>query len=337
MKKIKIKKKNFITKFLIKLLRRLGYEIIDQSSLKIPFNNNINSTEDLKKNGITLPLGKVDLKKRINEILIIQRIFTNETSLLSQNKQRIFENEKFEYSLRSINSILVSCKYAYEKNNHLKFNFKIIDDNSSQEILKKIKKIISNFDFIKFEVLNLEIDKYKNKMKFKNNDRFLSHNAHIYLSKEIALKENSDLVYFVEDDYLHLKNSIWEAINSYEKFFSIIKDDLILLPTDYPYLYFSPNQSCVTIGHEHHWRVIDQSLCTYFTTKDLIKNNWSYYEDMMTNCHDPYEKPLHEIYKKNICLSPIPSLAVHLTNINSIYGISPLIDIEKLWNDSAYE
>lgn len=337
MKKIKIKKKNFITKFLIKLLRKFGYEIIDQSDLKIPFNKNIESTEDLKKIGVTLPLGKINIKKKINEILIIQRVFTNETTLLSQNKERLFEKEKFEYSLRSINSIIASCKYAYEKNNDLKFNFKIIDDNSSPEILKKIKKIILKFNFIKFEVLNLESSKYKSKMKFKNNDRFLSHNAHIYLSKEIALKENSDLIYFVEDDYLHLKNSIWEIINSYEKFFSIINDDLILLPTDYPYLYFSPNQSCITIGYEHHWRVVDQSLCTYFTTKELIKKNWLSYEDMMTNCYDPYEKPLHEIYKKSLCLSPVPSLAVHLTNINSIYGISPLIDIKKLWNNSAYE
>ena len=36
-------------------------------------------------------------------------------------------------------------------------------------------------------------------------------------------------------------------------------------------------------------------------------------------------------YKKEYCFSPIPSLAVHFTNINSIYGISPNVDPNKLW------
>ena len=43
----------------------------------------------------------------------------------------------------------------------------------------------------------------------------------------------------------------------------------------------------------------------------------------------PFEKPLHEIYKEEYCLSPIPSLAMHCTNINSVYGISPNIDTAR--------
>jgi hypothetical protein len=45
----------------------------------------------------------------------------------------------------------------------------------------------------------------------------------------------------------------------------------------------------------------------------------------------PFEKPLHEIYKKEYCFSPIPSLATHLTNINSIFGLSPMVDWVKIW------
>ena len=48
----------------------------------------------------------------------------------------------------------------------------------------------------------------------------------------------------------------------------------------------------------------------------------------------PFEKPLHEIFKSEVCLSPIPSLAIHATNINSIYGISPVVNIKKLWDDN---
>ena len=50
---------------------------------------------------------------------------------------------------------------------------------------------------------------------------------------------------------------------------------------------------------------------------------------------DPWEKPLHDIYEKEIpCLSPIPSLAVHCANINSIFGVSPFINLKKLWDDN---
>ena len=50
--------------------------------------------------------------------------------------------------------------------------------------------------------------------------------------------------------------------------------------------------------------------------------------------HYPFEKPFHDIYKKELCISPMPSLAVHFTNINSIYGLSPLINYEKLWKEN---
>ena len=49
---------------------------------------------------------------------------------------------------------------------------------------------------------------------------------------------------------------------------------------------------------------------------------------------DPWEKPLHEIYKKTPCLSPLPSLAFHCTNINSVFGLSPNMDLKKLWDEN---
>ena len=52
----------------------------------------------------------------------------------------------------------------------------------------------------------------------------------------IAKKESADIVYFVEDDYLHSEDAITEMIFAYEKFNNFSKD-LVLLPSDYPYLY----------------------------------------------------------------------------------------------------
>ena len=49
----------------------------------------------------------------------------------------------------------------------------------------------------------------------------------------------------------------------------------------------------------------------------------------------PFEKPLHKIFEKELCISPIPSLAVHCTNINSIFwNLSPNIDWNKIWEEN---
>ena len=50
--------------------------------------------------------------------------------------------------------------------------------------------------------------------------------------------------------------------------------------------------------------------------------------------HEPYEAILHNIYDKEKCFSPIPSLALHCTNVNSVFGLSPTINFKKLWEDS---
>ena len=62
-----------------------------------------------------------------------------------------------------------------------------------------------------------------------------------------------------------------------------------------------------------------------------------YWDKFISMCqfeHYPFEQPLHEIYKSEYCLSPIPSLAIHFTNINSIFGLSPTIDWEKIWKEN---
>ena len=54
------------------------------------------------------------------------------------------------------------------------------------------------------------------------------------------------------------------------------------------------------------------------TSKRVIEENYDNLEKMGIEWIDPWEKPLHEIYNFYPCLSPIPSLAVHCANINSI-------------------
>ena len=70
------------------------------------------------------------------------------------------------------------------------------------------------------------------------------------------------------------------------------------------------------------------------TSKTLINKYFLELEKMGIEWTDPWEEPLHNIYKSHPCLSPIPSLAIHCANINSIFGVSPLINLKKIWEEN---
>ena len=121
---------------------------------------------------------------------------------------------------------------------------------------------------------------------------------------------------------------------SYEKFSTILKSDIFLIPADYPYLYTKNIDTKIFFGHQIHWRSINESLVTFLTSKEIIVKNFEKLIVMGKKWEDPWEKPLHEIYKETPCFSPIPSLSMHCANINSIYGLPPGINWKKLWDDN---
>ena len=337
MKKINIKNKKFLIKLFIKIARKLGFEIVDQNNFTIPTSDK-NLDENLSifnAKNITLPLGEVKITRNIDSFLIIFRSFTNENKLLSQNKKRLFEKGKKEYTLRSLQSICKNIINLKKEINDINIFLKIIDDNSKADVKEQIKNICEKYQ-INYEISNLDKSKYEKQMKFSNNERMIAHNSHIFDSKTYAINSNFDLIYFVEDDYIHEDDALCEMIYSYQKISSQIKDEIILCPSDYPYLYMNTEYTKNLIGYKKHWRQVNQSLCTYLISKKTLEKYWSYYEDMYLNNYEPYEKPLHDLYKKINCFSPMPSISVHFTNINSIYGLSPLKNWKKLWEKNNY-
>ena len=122
-----IKKTGFIKKVFIKLCRKLGYEIIDQNRFEIPTQNKQigDNLSSLGYNSINLPLGEIKITRKVKALDIIIRTCASVT-MLTQNKTRLFEKDKIEYTLRTINSLLRAAKSNQEFNN-LKINFKVID------------------------------------------------------------------------------------------------------------------------------------------------------------------------------------------------------------------
>lgn len=339
-------KKSFLQKLLIKLCRKVGYEIIDQNNLFVPSLNKFanQNLSNLQKDSISIPLGKVKITRKIKELSIIVRTYTStevEKSkiMLDQNKFRIFEKQKIEYTLRTINSLIISCKKALKNIKNFKINLVITDDNSSDENLSLIKKLI-NSSSLNYKIISLQIDKLNEMIKKKDeygkdiSEGMISNMRNILKSVLLTKDEVNDLVYFVEDDYIHDENAISEMLFAFERLTSQLGKDVFLCPADYPYLYNKIEDTKIFLGNKRHWRTVKETLITFMTSKEMILKYWEDFIAMSTTRHHPMEKKLHEIYEKEYCLSPIPSLAMHATNINSAYGIPPNIDWVKLWNEN---
>ena len=319
-------------KFFIKICKLLGYEILDQNNFSSPtLGKELNEELSiLNEKSIVLPLGEVNITKKVNSILIVLRMNTD-IEIWDQNRRRLFEYPKIEYTKRSLNSLIRSINFL--KNKHPTVNVKtiIVDDNSSTENLNIIKKII---DGNNIEIINLDYSKYKKEISEQKNKETFANLASLLQSFEIGKNTGEDLIYFIEDDYLHCEPMLEEMVASYERIASQINKDIFMCPSDYPYLYMNNEKTNVLIGNKRHWRTVDKTLCTFLTTKNLLDKYWDNFYKNCLDRHDPFEKYLNEIYSKEICISPLKSLSLHLTNINSSYGLSPLIDYKKLWEEN---
>ena len=332
---------NFFKKIFIKICRIFGYEIIDQSNFYVPTQEK-NLGENLNiqgKKSITLPLGEVKISRKVNALTIIFRSCTN-INMLTQNKKRLFDQNKSEYTFRSLNSIIASLNQAKITFPKIEFDIVVIDYNSKKEDLEQIEKQLGKSNF-KNSMISLDISEFINNIKKINaknvnvTENQMSNMSNIHKSLLVGRNQCNDLIYFVEDDYLHQQDSISEMIFTYERISSQINQELILCPADYPFLYTKIDPTNIFLGANKHWRKIDETLCTFLTSKILLVKYWEKFISMCQFEHYPFEQPLHDIYKIEYCLSPIPSLALHCTNVNSIFGLSPNMDWKKTWDENS--
>ena len=327
-------KKSIIKKLFIKLSRVLGYEIIDQSNFSSPtLQKELNKDLSIiNEKSIVLPLGEAKVTKQVKSILIIFRTNTD-VEIWDQNKKRLFEKPKIEYSLRALKSLIRSVNFSKTKYPNVAFKAIIVDDKSKEENLNKLKKLI-NGSGLDISITPLNHEKYKDTIKKQKNDQTFSNLASLLQSYELGKEHGEDLVFFVEDDYLHFEPMMEEMIASYERITSQVNRDIFMCPADYPYLYMNNEKTNILIGNKRHWRTINQTLCTFLTTKSLLNKYWDNFYNTCLDRNDPFEKHLNEIYTKEFCISPLKSLSLHLTNVNSSYGLSPFIDYKKLWEEN---
>lgn len=337
MKKRQNKTNTFFKRKFVQICRFFGFELIDQSNLTLAYNKK-NLQDDLSQAGkksIQVPIGETKITKKISSIKIIFRSCTSEL-IMDQNKQRIFEKDKKEYTFRGLNSLIKSIEICKKQFSYVKFELVVTDSNSHKDDIVIIKKILNQCSF-KNSYVEVHLEKFRDKIVGDYSKAKFSNMANFYTSLLIAKESNDDLFFLVEDDYIFEEKCILEMLYAYEKLYTIFNKELILLPADYPYLYQNIEPAQILIGNQYHWRTVSESLVTFMIHKKIIEEFYLELIQMASKWEDPWETTLHQIYKKYICLSPIPSLSMHCANINSVYGISPNVNWDALWKKSKFE
>ena len=326
-------KKNILKKLFVKIIKSFGFEIIDQNEFRSPtLNKDLNQQLSSINKSIILPLGEVNLTRKISSLLIIFRTNSN-IEIWDQNKKRIFEKDKIEYVKRSLNSLIKAVKNLKEIYNSININIKIVDDNSKKENLAVIRNILDKSKE-NFEIINHNHSEHLNVIKEQKSKNTFSNLSSLLKCFEIGKNYGEDLIYFIEDDYLHFRSSLEEMVGTYERIASQLNKDLIICPSDYPYLYMNNEKTNLLIGSKRHWRTINKSLCSFMTSKNILNKYWDNFYQNCLDRHDPFEKYLNLIYEKEVCISPVKSLSIHMTNINSSYGLSPFINYKSLWEEN---
>ncbi|SVD53603.1 uncharacterized protein METZ01_LOCUS406457, partial [marine metagenome] len=161
--------KSILKKLFIKLSKIMGYEIIDQNDFSSPtLDKELNQDlSTLNYKSIVLPLGEVKISRKVKSILVLFRTNSN-IEIWDQNKKRLFELPKIEYTLRSLNSLLRSINYCKKKYQTVKIKLMIIDDNSDEINLNKIKSLNIKNDF-DINVIKLNHEKYRKLIKEQKN------------------------------------------------------------------------------------------------------------------------------------------------------------------------
>ncbi len=295
----KYKKQSKFKRFLLKILNIYAIEKETFNLINPNYENQNSNYFDLNEKSIILSNGFLDLKRKINHLDIYYRFAPN-NSLWNSTKRwkRIVPNIDKKILIKVCLLSLKESLLVFLEKNDLKVTIHLItekenyDENFNNELTQLLdsKKIVT-------KVVHSKIQG----------------NRGTYLECCDQAENAKDLIFFIEDDYLFELNSIEETISSFARISSLLDKDVFLCPSDYPFYYDSIFNTFLLFGKDYRWRKVQETLLTFMFSKSLLKNYRYNIRLVGEKVNDPFEKPLHEIFKKDYCFAPIGSLSYHIS------------------------
>ena len=201
----------------------------------------------------------------------------------------------------------------------------VLDDHSEPETVHDLKRIIQPVPGAQFVQLH---------------ESGYNHSAHVQWV--MCRDSDADLIYSVEDDYLHCESALQEMVDSWRLFSDRLKrTDIVLYPFDEPSEYNPPVRTDYVVhGSARHWRTGTYSTNVLMMTPQLLRTHWHLFETLALKYNGDYLNPRTEHYEESNTIwqiwnsgqamrfNPIPSLALHM---QFDAQKDPFIDWQSWW------
>jgi len=247
------------------------------------------------------------------------------SSVHFSEKLRFIPVPKTELILHCLKSLALSLSRAQRKH-LLEIRLTVVDDHSQVNCIDGIKNILGACPF-KTEFIHLAETGNNASMKF---------------CYGLGRDSTAELLYLVEDDYLHTLSCIDEMVESFRHFKEKLpNEEVALMPVDNMFHYFDDTMfsSPIVMGPTRHWRVNYYSNWTMLLPQKSITTHWnvweafSGYELSKPETHE--DSLLVPLFRKHIRLfTPVPTLALHVAGAR--YE-SPFSNWQKIWRDVENE
>ena len=310
----KYKKLSSFKRFVLKLLNVYALDRETLNLVNPNYKNSGNNTFKINKESIILSNGYLKLNRKINSLDIFYRFAPNNLMWNSTNRwKRIVPNiNKKDLILTSLNSLKKSI-IKFISQNQIKVTINLISDSSEKKFNDSIFNLLDD-NLIRINFIETKIEG----------------NRGSYLECCDQAENSEDLIFFIEDDYIFDENCIEEMIITYSRLSTIFNNDVFLCPSDYPFYYDSSYKTSLYIGNKYKWRTVEETLLTFMMSKNLYERYKKNIRLVGEKENEPFEKPLHEIYKNNPCFSPVNSLSYHISRDHP----ATTEDWIKIWNDN---
>jgi len=255
---------------------------------------------------------------------------THDGGNVHQFTDRYCEADKKTVVLKCVSSLANSAKLV--KTTNIKFT--VLDDRSSEDTLQQLDKIIKSTGH-PYQIINLV-----------NDTEMRNYNFTALKQWEACRDSDADIVYSVEDDYLHCPTALTEMIETYKMISDQLGKDICISPLDLTNDYFEEAliEPCqIGWGSHRHWKTGTHTTNTFMTTPSVFKTYWEPFYKLATEYyHEYWEVPedemeinemntINHVWKNSVKrFSPIPGLALHMQ-----FGEQkdPFIDWKYWWDN----
>lgn len=237
-------------------------------------------------------------------------------------RPRITGSSVSDTAFACIHSLVASINYAAAKmkSKGITLRLVVMDDHSDPDLWDKIQAITKEATC---ELIHRPLQ-----------DSEKGQGPSLLAQFETARTQDRGLCYFVEDDYLHEEEAIWQLYQFYRRISEDLGTHNVLYPQEHPVLYGDYYPSYILAGEDRHWRTMRHATHTFMTHSDIVRQYWDYFKNTRyignrkKRRKGSEAKTTNRLFKKIPGFSPLRPLAVHLQFAQTL---PPLYDWQTLW------